>query len=92
MPRTITQAEYKRVLNEEDADFCDCCGDKVLIAGLIDNAMMPDFTFRYKDGSYPLIGGFTVCHECGEHAEDGPCRPERVVQIEIPKVEFDECT
>lgn len=90
MPRTITQAEYIRVLNEQNADFCDCCGDKVLIAGLFE-ADMPDFSRPEGNGMYPLVGGFTVCRECGEHADGGPCRPERVVQVEIPPIEFDEC-
>jgi hypothetical protein len=82
-PRVLTQAEYARVLNEQDYDFCDCCGGKYKIAGLHE-VQMPDLDQpEQSEGGthYPLIGGFHACYGCFNHCENGPCEPGNLVAI-----------
>ena len=81
--RILTQAEYAAVQNEEDSDFCDCCGDKTKIA-FLQEAQMPDLEAQDTEGSYPLLGGFHVCYDCDGHHEEGPCQPDNLVVINEP--------
>jgi hypothetical protein len=77
MVRVLTQAEYQAIVNR-GMDYCECCGGKYSIDGLIENAMMPD-----EEGS--LQGGYTVCHPCSQHAENGPCKPGSLVIVRAPE-------
>lgn len=83
MVQVLTPAEYEIVLNQENADFCACCGGKYDIAGLTE-AQMPDLEHPEKVSgftTYPLLGGFSVCHPCSHHCEDGPCAPDDLVKV-----------
>ena len=81
MTRVITEAQYQAVVNS-GLDYCDCCGGLYKIEGLTEDAMMPDFDTSLPSGGFPLQGGYTVCHPCSQHCEDGPCQPDRLVQVQ----------
>src|SRR5436305_312893 len=83
MIRVLTPEQYREVVNEQDSDYCDCCGGLYRIAGLVE-AQMPDLDRpEVVDGRtyYPLLGGLNVCHGCSDHCEDGPCTPDNLVIV-----------
>lgn len=83
MIRVLTTTEYEAVINEENADFCACCGGKFDIAGLVE-AQMPDLERPETISgfiTYPLIGGLSICYPCSSHCDDGPCEPDNLVKI-----------
>jgi hypothetical protein len=78
MVQVLTPTQYQEIVNG-GADYCDCCGGKFETLGLIE-AHMPD-----EDDN--LQGGYTVCHPCSHHAEDGPCQPDKLTVVRDPNAE-----
>jgi len=85
--RVLTLAEYQKIVNEQDCDYCDCCGDTTKIEFLVES-QMPLERPETQNGQtfYPLMGGKFACYPCTNHCEDGPCNPEnlKVIVEDVP--------
>ncbi len=81
MIRVITEAQYQAIVNS-GLDYCECCGGLYKIEGLVEDATMPDLDTPLPGGGYMLQGGHSVCWPCAHHCEDGPCQPDRLVQVQ----------
>jgi hypothetical protein len=78
MVKVLTMDEHKDLVNNKDADYCACCGGLYQIAGLVE-AQMPDLNYAPIIDHHPLQGGFSVCYQCSDHCEQGPCEPKKLV-------------
>jgi hypothetical protein len=80
MVKVLTIDEHKDLVNNKDADYCDCCGGLYRIVGLVE-AQMSDFSYSPIIDHYPLQGGYSVCSQCSDHCEQGPCEPKKLAII-----------